>query len=73
MSVSGTMGKMAVADLGSQQVSLETPDDDLYLTYLGGCGLAAHYLDKVFPINRRIRDHPNTANKRAVPHTMTTD
>jgi len=41
------MGKILMVDLDAQQVSVETPDDDLYLTYLGGYGLGAYYLYKM--------------------------
>jgi len=44
MSVPGTMGKILLVDLDTQQTSLETPSDDLYLNYLGGYGLGAYYL-----------------------------
>jgi aldehyde:ferredoxin oxidoreductase len=44
MSVPGTTGKILLVDLDSQQISVEHPSDDLYLTYLGGYGLGAYYL-----------------------------
>jgi aldehyde:ferredoxin oxidoreductase len=44
MAVPGTMGKILRVDLGNRQISVETPSDDVYLTYLGGYGLGAHYL-----------------------------
>lgn len=47
MSVPGTMGKIAIVDLDAQVVSLETPNDELYLSYLGGYGLGAYYLYKM--------------------------
>jgi len=43
MSVPGTMGKVLMVDLSTQEISVETPSDDLYLTYLGGYGLGAYY------------------------------
>ena len=44
MAVPGTMGKILLVDLDSGTISEETPEDDLYLTYLGGYGLGAYYL-----------------------------
>ena len=44
MALPGTMGKIAFVDLSTQQITVETPSDDLYLTYLGGYGLGAYYL-----------------------------
>ncbi len=44
MPVPGTMGKILIVDLDTQQTSLEIPTDDLYLKYLGGYGLGAYYL-----------------------------
>ena len=44
MSVPGTMGKILMVDLGTEQISVEVPGDDLYLDYLGGYGLGAYYL-----------------------------
>jgi aldehyde:ferredoxin oxidoreductase len=44
MSVPGTMGKILMVDLDTQQTSVETPSDDVYLGYLGGYGLGAYYL-----------------------------
>jgi len=44
MSVPGTMGKILMVDLSTQEISVETPDDDLYYNYLGGYGLGAYYL-----------------------------
>jgi len=46
MAVPGTMGKILLVDLNSQQLSVETPSDEEYLTYLGGYGLGAYYLYK---------------------------
>jgi aldehyde:ferredoxin oxidoreductase len=46
MAVPGTMGKILVVDLTSQQISVETPSDEEYLQYLGGYGLGAYYLYK---------------------------
>ena len=34
-------------DLDNQQLSVETPSDDLYLDYIGGYGLGAYYLYKM--------------------------
>ncbi len=47
MPVPGTMGKILMVDLNTQQTSVETPSDDLYRTYLGGYGLGAYYLFKL--------------------------
>jgi len=47
MPVPGTMGKILIVDLGTQQISVETPDDRVYQTYLGGYGLGAYYLFKL--------------------------
>ena len=47
MAVPGTMGKVLLVDLSAQQLTVETPSDDLYLTYLGGYGLGAYYLYKL--------------------------
>ncbi|NQU24067.1 MAG: aldehyde ferredoxin oxidoreductase family protein [Candidatus Nealsonbacteria bacterium] len=47
MSVPGTMGKILVVDLNTQEISVETPGDDLYYDYLGGYGLGAYYLWKL--------------------------
>ena len=47
MAVPGTMGKILLVDLSKQQISVETPSDELYLTYLGGYGLGAYYLYKL--------------------------
>jgi aldehyde:ferredoxin oxidoreductase len=44
MAVPGTMGKVLLVDLDTQTISEETPEDDLYLKYLGGYGLGAYYL-----------------------------
>lgn len=46
MPVPGTMGKILMADLNRQDLSVETPSDDVYLTYIGGYGLGAYYLYK---------------------------
>jgi len=47
MAVPGTAGKILFVDLDSGQLSVETPDDELYYTYLGGYGLGAYYLYKL--------------------------
>ena len=47
MPVPGTMGKVLMVDLSTQQITIETPSDDLYLNYLGGYGLGAYYLYKL--------------------------
>ena len=44
MAVPATMGRVASVDLASGKVQIETPDDQLYLNYLGGYGLGAYYL-----------------------------
>ncbi len=47
MSVPGTMGRIAMVDLTTGEISIETPSDDLYYDYLGGYGLGAYYLWKL--------------------------
>jgi aldehyde:ferredoxin oxidoreductase len=47
MAVPGTMGKTLLVDLGNQEISVETPGDEVYLAYLGGYGLGAYYLYKL--------------------------
>jgi len=47
MAVPGTMGKILMVDLTNQTISVETPSDQVYLTYLGGYGLGAYYLYKL--------------------------
>ena len=47
MAVPGTTGKILLVDLGTRQLSIETPSDDVYLKYLGGYGLGAYYLYKL--------------------------
>ncbi|NQU75840.1 MAG: aldehyde ferredoxin oxidoreductase family protein, partial [Planctomycetes bacterium] len=44
MAVPGTMGKILLVDLDTGTISEETPEDELYLAYLGGYGLGAYYL-----------------------------
>ena len=44
MAVPGTMGKILIVDLSKQEISVETPSDDVFLKYLGGYGLGAYYL-----------------------------
>ena len=44
MPVGGTMGKILCVDLDTGDMQVEEPEDDLYLKYLGGYGLGAHYL-----------------------------
>ena len=44
MAVPGTMGRILLVDLTNQKITLETPSDDVYLTYFGGYGLGAYYL-----------------------------
>ena len=46
MAVPGTMGKILFVDLSTGETRFEKPDDDVYLTYIGGFGLAAYYLYK---------------------------
>jgi len=43
------MGKILLVDLSEQRISIETPDDELYLKYLGGYGLGAYYLYTLQP------------------------
>ncbi len=47
MAVPGTMGKILVVDLSTGQIAVETPSDDVYLTYLGGYGLGAYFVYKM--------------------------
>ena len=47
MPVPGTMGQILIVDLDTQQISTETPSDDVYHKYLGGYGLGAYYLFKL--------------------------
>jgi len=44
MAVPGTMGRILLVDLTNQKLSVETPSDEVYLTYFGGYGLGAYYL-----------------------------
>lgn len=44
MSVPGTAGKILVLDLTTRSQRIEQPDDETYLTYIGGYGLGAYYL-----------------------------
>ena len=47
MAVPGTMGRILFVDLTKCQTRLEHPDDDVYLTYLGGYGLGSYLLYKM--------------------------
>ncbi len=47
MAVPGTTGKILHVDLGTGQISVEHPTDEVYLKYLGGYGLGAYYLYKL--------------------------
>ena len=47
MAVPGTMGKILLVDLTKGEITVETPSDDVYLTYLGGYSLGAYYLYKL--------------------------
>ncbi len=38
------MGKILMVDLQTRQLAVETPDDEVYLGYMGGYGLGAYYL-----------------------------
>jgi len=49
MSVPGTVGKILLVDLTAGDARFERPDDELYLTYLGGYGLGSYYLYKMQP------------------------
>ncbi len=49
MSVPATAGKILRVNLTTGEISTETPDDQLYLTYLGGYGLGAYYLYREQP------------------------
>ncbi|NQT15704.1 MAG: aldehyde ferredoxin oxidoreductase family protein [Planctomycetes bacterium] len=44
MAVPGTMGRILFVDLDTQEITEETPADEVYLSYLGGYGLGAYYL-----------------------------
>src|SRR3990170_88035 len=47
MAVPGTMGKIVLVDLAGGQTRFEHPDDDVYLTYLGGYGLGSYLVYKM--------------------------
>ena len=47
MAVPGTMGRILLVDLSNGQITVETPSDEVYLSYLGGYGLGAYYLYKL--------------------------
>lgn len=47
MAVPGTMGRILHVDLDKRELSVETPDDEVYLKYLGGYGLGAYCLYKL--------------------------
>ena len=44
MALKGVMGKVLFVDLGSGQVTAETPADEVYQKYIGGYGLGAYML-----------------------------
>ncbi len=44
MAVPGTMGRVLVVDLATGETRFEQPEDDVYLTYLGGYGLGSYLL-----------------------------
>lgn len=44
MAIGGTMGRVLFVDLNSGQHQVEQPEDEVYLKFLGGYGLGAHYL-----------------------------
>jgi aldehyde:ferredoxin oxidoreductase len=46
----GYHGKIARVDLTAGQVSIETPDDSFYRTYVGGHGFLAYFLYKEIPV-----------------------
>ena len=47
MPVPATMGKILLVDLSTADISIETPSDEVYETYLGGYGMGAYYLFKM--------------------------
>jgi len=49
MPIPGTAGNILMVDLTSGTTRIEQPDDELYLTYLGGYGLGAYYLYRMQP------------------------
>lgn len=49
MGVPGTAGSILLVNLTSGRTRIEHPDDELYLTYLGGYGLGAYYLYRMQP------------------------
>jgi aldehyde:ferredoxin oxidoreductase len=44
MDLKGVIGRIAWVDLGTGEVVMEEPDNDIYSNYLGGYGLGAYYL-----------------------------
>ncbi len=46
MTVPGTMGKILWVDLTNGELRVEVLEDEIYLKYLGGYGIGAHYLYK---------------------------
>lgn len=49
MSVPATMGKILLVDLATGETSIERPDDDVYLSFIGGYGLGAYCLYRMIP------------------------
>lgn len=49
MAVPGTAARILRVDLASGQTEVESPEDDVYLTYLGGYGLGSYLLYKMQP------------------------
>ena len=49
MAVPGTAGRILLVDLTTKTTRIERPDDEIYLTYLGGYGLGAYYLYRMQP------------------------
>ena len=49
MALKGVMNKIAWVDLSTGEVNIETPEDDVYLRYIGGYGIGAYYLFKRQP------------------------
>jgi aldehyde:ferredoxin oxidoreductase len=44
MPLPGTTGKILMVDLDRHEMSVETPNDEIYYRYLGGYGLGAYYV-----------------------------
>jgi len=45
----GYTGKILHVDLSTEQITVETPDEEFYRTYVGGSALGLYYLFKYTP------------------------